>query len=162
MIARYAPPVDWISLAAGEGQVTVRTGAVVRRVNVDGDRRVCGAEWFDCRTGKVVSADAPLVFVCASAFESARILMLSRDAAVKDHVGMHSDALGRYVMDHAVSSCSGYLPASAAEADEVLEDGRCLYVPMIAETRDAVSGRTAQTPWRAGAPAQVWCEPLAH
>lgn len=135
ILGRYAPPVNWMALAVAAGRVAVRTGAVVRQVKVDGDQRVCGVEWLDLRTGAVVSAEAPLVFVCASAFESARILMLSRDSANTEHCGLHSDALGRYVMDHAVSSCSGYLPAGASEAEEVPEDGRCLYVPMLAETR---------------------------
>jgi choline dehydrogenase-like flavoprotein len=137
ILGRYAPPVDWMALAAAEGRLTVRTGAVVRRVKVDGDHRVCGAEWLDQRTGAVVSAEAPTVFVCASAFESARILMLSRSAADTERCGLHSDALGRYVMDHVVSSCSGYMPAGTNEADELVEDGRCLYVPMLATMPDA-------------------------
>lgn len=146
IFGRYAPPANWMEQAAEAGRLTVRTGAVARRIKVDGSQNVTGVEWFDCRMGSLASAEAPIVFLCASAFESARILMLSRSSNATEQSGMHSDALGRYVMDHAVSSCAGYVSASAEEADEVLEDGRCVYIPMLAQIRDAASGRIVETP----------------
>lgn len=144
ILGRYAPPADWMSMAASAGQLMIRTGAVVRRVMRDGAGHACGVEWLDCRTGMIVSAQAPVVFLCASAFETTRILMLSRCHESAEPVGLHSAALGCFVMDHAVSSCTGYVPAGAREADESLEDGRCLYLPMRAEIRDETSGRIRQ------------------
>lgn len=146
ILGRYAPPANWMAQAAETGRLTIRTGAVARRVKVDGQQNVSGVEWFDCRAGRVVSAEAPIVFLCASAFESARLLMLSRGSAVTERIGMHSDWLGRCVMDHAVTSCSGYVASLAGEADERHEHGRCLYLPMLAQIRDEISGRTVETP----------------
>jgi len=45
---------------------------------------------------------ARVVFLCASALASTRILMHSRSARHPDGLGGGSDALGRYVMDHHV------------------------------------------------------------
>ena len=99
ILGRYAPPLDWISMAARTGRLTLATGAIVDHVRRDGNGCVTGVGWIDGRSGKRRSAEAPIVFLCASAFESTRILLMSRDPANREGLGMHSDALGRFVMD---------------------------------------------------------------
>jgi choline dehydrogenase-like flavoprotein len=147
ILGRYAPPTDWMALSAAEGLLTVRTGAVVYRIRYDGGGHVAGVEWFDCSEGTHQSAEAPIVFLCASAFESTRILMMSRNPLNKDKTGIHSDALGRFIMDHAVASCVGSVNASADEEEAHVEDGRCVYVPMMARTRGLNGSKPIETPF---------------
>ena len=67
----------------------------------------------------VVGALANL-FLCASALESTRLLLLSRSARNPDGLGAASGALGRYLMDHVYVSAKGRGPP--------LLEGRCLYL----------------------------------
>ena len=77
-------------------------------------------------------ACAPLVFLCASALESTRLLLLSRSPASPDGLGATSGVLGRYLMDH-VLRASGAGPPLFARA--LSRGGRCLYLPRF-DARD--------------------------
>jgi glucoside 3-dehydrogenase (cytochrome c) catalytic subunit len=61
---------------------------------------VTGVHVIDARTRESVEFRARLVFLCASAFESARILLNSRTAAAPNGLANASDQVGRNVMDH--------------------------------------------------------------
>lgn len=147
ILGRYAPPLDWIAMAAKTGRLTAKTGAIVDRVSMDGSGKVTGVRWIDGRTGQRQAAEAPIVFLCASAFESTRILLMSRDPLVRERVGLHSDALGRFAMDHAVASCAGYVAARRADAAAEAEHGRCIYAPAIARTQDPATGERLESPF---------------
>lgn len=147
ILGRHAPPLDWIALAAESGRLTVNTGAVVDRVRTDGGGRVSGVDWIDRHSGARQSAEAPIVFLCASAFESTRILLMSRDPSSRERVGLHSDALGRFVMDHAVASCAGHVDARHDDGTNEVEHGRCIYVPAMARTTDPTTGRPLESPF---------------
>jgi choline dehydrogenase-like flavoprotein len=93
---------------------------------VDGAGRVSGVTWVDRATGDVHSAHAPIVFACASAFETTRILLSSRSAKSPDGIGASSGALGRFVMDHITMSAEG--EGGALLNKEELIPGRCVFV----------------------------------
>ncbi|MFC0200642.1 GMC oxidoreductase [Paracoccus rhizosphaerae] len=129
VLGTFAPPLPWLDKAAATGRLTCQADAVVRRVLKNPGGAAEGVEWIDSRTGSVRRAHAPIVFLCASAIESTRLLMLSRMPSAGSGTGTGSPALGRYLMDHAVMSGHGF----CARLDDVLpeqsEPGRCIHIP---------------------------------
>ena len=69
VLGRFAPPFDALEAAAQTRRLRIRTGAIVRNIDVDESGRVCGAAWVDHKNGTEERARAPLVFLCASALE---------------------------------------------------------------------------------------------
>lgn len=143
VLGSYAAPASWLEDAAGTGRLTGQTGAVVRRVLRDDAGAAAGVEWMDARSGAVRTLRAPIVFLCASAIESTRLLMLSRpegagsgpesapgsQPAGDRGIGTTSPALGRHLMDHAVMSGHGYLSHLGDILPEQAEPGRCIHIP---------------------------------
>jgi choline dehydrogenase-like flavoprotein len=127
ILSRYAPPLDALEAAACTGRLQCRQGAIVREIRVDDSGNVCGVVWIDHQSGTLQQSSAPLVFLCASALETTRVLMLSRSQRSPLGLGGTSGTLGRYLMDHIVVSAEGFGP-SQPKGDS-LEDGRCLYLP---------------------------------
>jgi choline dehydrogenase-like flavoprotein len=141
MLTRFAPPLDTLESAALTGRLRCREGAVVKQIDVDQSGRVRGVVWFDEQGGAEVRACAPLVFLCASALESTRILMLSRSSRSPSGLGAESGALGRYLMDHIlVTGWGGGPPLKPGPA---LEDGRAIYLPRF-DSRNEVEPRSGR------------------
>jgi choline dehydrogenase-like flavoprotein len=136
MIGRSAPPLDGLELAAVTGRLWCRRGAVVSEALVDSDRVVQGVSFYDRRTRSLREVSAPIVFLCASALESTRILMASRPPA--GPIGARSGALGRYLMDHVILSGEGVGGALPGEPVENAP-GRCVYLPRL-DLRDGAAG----------------------
>ncbi len=126
LMGRSAPPLSSVERAAATGRLVCRQGAIVRDLQIGPDGRVSAVNWRDRATGTDLSAKAPIVFVCASALESTRILLSSRSAA-GEPIGSRSGALGTCLMDHVVVSGEGTTGALAAPAPYV--PGRCVYLP---------------------------------
>lgn len=137
MIGRSAPPLDGLELAAMTGRLWCRRGAVASEVIVDADGAAQGVAFVDRQTGRVREARAPIVFLCASALESTRILMASQPPA--GPIGRRSDALGRHLMDHVILSGEGVGGALAGEPVENAP-GRCVYLPRLDLRDGAASG----------------------
>lgn len=133
IIARFAPPLDALEAAAQTGRLSIRSGAVVREVEVDSSGCVRGAVWIDQQNRTEERARAPLVFLCASALESTRLLLLSRSPRSPEGLGASSGVLGRCLMDHVRMRVSGngppWLPGPLSG------EGRCLYLPRF-DARD--------------------------
>jgi choline dehydrogenase-like flavoprotein len=123
--ARFAAPPQSLERAASTGRLHVQRGAVVREITTTRGR-VSGARWIDARRGRDHFARAPLVFLCASALESTRILLMSRGGA--GAIGAASGALGAYLMDHvrvrAVAARAHVDATSCAR-----EVGHCMFLP---------------------------------
>ncbi|MFT3722976.1 MAG: GMC family oxidoreductase [Hyphomonadaceae bacterium] len=133
MLGRFAEPLPSLEQAAQTGKLLLRQGAIVREIKTDGKGRVTGVTFVDDASGKTQTASAPRVFLCASALESTRILMLSK-------LGEASGALGRNLMDHIVMSGHGQgapLPGGRV----VLESGRSIFLPRFdLRNGDSVEG----------------------
>jgi choline dehydrogenase-like flavoprotein len=127
ILSRYAPPLDALEVAARTGRLQCRQGAVAREVCVDDSGRVCGVVWTDHRTKSERRSSAPLVFLCASALESTRLLMLSRSQRSPKGLGAASGVLGSYLMDHVIVSAEGFGPERFGAS--LTEEGRCIYLP---------------------------------
>jgi choline dehydrogenase-like flavoprotein len=127
ILSRYAPPLAALETAAATGRMQCRQGAIVREIQTDDSGNVQGVTWVDHQTGTEQQASAPIVFLCASALESTRILMLSRSKKNPNGLGGSSNSLGTHLMDHVIVSAEGYAPRQPVESFG--EDGRCLYLP---------------------------------
>jgi choline dehydrogenase-like flavoprotein len=133
IMGRFAPPLNALEAAAQTGRLLIRTGAIAREIEVDGSGRARGVVWIDRRNRTEERARAPLVFLCASALESTRLLLLSRPARSPNGLGATSGVLGRYLMDHVRIRAEGQGPSLSPR--HPFEPGRCLYLPRF-ESRD--------------------------
>jgi choline dehydrogenase-like flavoprotein len=130
---RYAPPQDTLEAAAATGRLLVRDRAIAREIEVDAAGRVAGVAWIDQQSGAQMRARAPLVFLCASALESTRLLLLSAAERDRNALGAASGVLGRGLMDHVMIKAEGIGPR--LPSGPLPEDGRCLYLPRF-DARD--------------------------
>ncbi|MGH7700025.1 MAG: GMC oxidoreductase [Gemmatimonadales bacterium] len=87
--------------ARATGRLTLRPFSIVRGVLYDGRTgRATGVSVVDARTHEEREFTARVVFLCASALESARILLNSRSSAFPDGLANSSGQVGRNIMDH--------------------------------------------------------------
>jgi choline dehydrogenase-like flavoprotein len=87
--------------AMGTGRLTVRPFSIVTRIIYDKDtRKAKGVEVLDAETNKTYEYYARIVFVNASALNSAWILMNSATDIWPDGLGSSSGELGHNIMDH--------------------------------------------------------------
>jgi choline dehydrogenase-like flavoprotein len=83
------------------GRLTLRPNSVVERVLYDEKRdRATGVRVIDADTRQVREFRARVIFLCASALESTRILLNSRTRRFPTGLGNSSGELGRNLMDH--------------------------------------------------------------
>jgi choline dehydrogenase-like flavoprotein len=96
------------------GKVTVRPHSVVHSLMFDAKtRKVSGVRIIDGQTKQTVEFRGRIVFVCASALESARILMNSATPEFPDGLANSSGELGHNVMDHCMGGgASGRIPGN--------------------------------------------------
>ncbi len=87
--------------AQATGRLTLRPFSVVRAVTYNAERhRASGVQVIDAQSGAELAFTARLVFLCASAIESARILLNSANAQFSTGLANSSDQVGRNIMDH--------------------------------------------------------------
>ena len=87
--------------ALATGRLTVRTHSIVHRVMYDEERDVAtGVRVVDAETGEDLEFRSRIVFLCASAFGSTQILMMSETPRFPDGLGSSSGELGHNIMDH--------------------------------------------------------------
>jgi len=83
------------------GRLTVRPWSVVAEVVHDPRTgRAKGVRVIDARTMAETVYEARVIYLCASAFESTRILLNSKSTAHPTGMGNASGTLGKYIMDH--------------------------------------------------------------
>lgn len=87
--------------ALATGRTTIRPFSVVHSLAWDDTTgKVTGVRVIDGQTLEPLEFQSRIMFVCASALESTRILLNSRSRAHPDGLGGNSGVLGRYLMDH--------------------------------------------------------------
>ncbi len=94
------------------GRLTLRPHSVVHSILYDaGTGRAAGVRVIDGESLQPLEFRARIVFLCASALESARILLNSKSDRFPDGLGSSSGELGHNVMDHIFQAgASGSLP----------------------------------------------------
>ena len=91
--------------AAKTGRMTLRPFSVVHSVSFDSKtRRATGVRVIDAQTRASVEFRAKVVFLCASALESVRILFNSSTPEFPNGLGNSSGELGHNLMDHVMDS----------------------------------------------------------
>jgi choline dehydrogenase-like flavoprotein len=100
------------------GRMTLRPNSVVHSVIYDESKdRATGVRVIDALTMQPLEFQARVIFVCASALESARILLNSKTARYSTGLGNSSGQLGKNVMDHAFGAgASGMIPGMEDQA----------------------------------------------
>jgi choline dehydrogenase-like flavoprotein len=87
--------------AAATGRMTLRPYSIARAIAYDATRgRASGVHVIDARTGEDLFFAGRIVFVCASAIESARLLLNSATPDFDTGLANGSDQVGRNIMDH--------------------------------------------------------------
>jgi len=90
-----------LPMARATGNMTLLTDNLVSRVLFDENSdRVTGVRTIDVRSRQETEYRARVVFLCASAFESVRLLMNSKTPRYSNGLANSSGALGHYLMDH--------------------------------------------------------------
>jgi choline dehydrogenase-like flavoprotein len=103
-----------IQAAQQTGLLTVRTGAIARRITVDPcSGRATGVDFVDCVEKKEDHASANVIVLCASTIESIRLLFNSGCDKHPNGLGNSSGLLGRYFMDQCPSQVYGTIPDSS-------------------------------------------------
>jgi choline dehydrogenase-like flavoprotein len=87
--------------AAATGKMTLRPHSVVESVLYDAKSgKARGVRVVDATTKEVLEFEGRVVFLCASALETVRLLLNSKSTRWRDGLANSSGTLGKYVMDH--------------------------------------------------------------
>ena len=87
--------------AQATGRLTLRPHSVAAELIYDATRsRIRGVRVIDANTRRDTEYRARVVFLCASAFESVRLLLNSKSVNFPDGLANSSGTLGRFAMDH--------------------------------------------------------------
>lgn len=99
--AYFSTQSSTLPAAMATGNLTLRPFAIVTRILYDKDtKKATGVEILDAETNKTYEYKSKIVFVNASALNSAWILMNSATDIWPDGLGSSSGELGHNVMDH--------------------------------------------------------------
>ena len=94
--------------ARATGRMTLRPNSVVSEILYDPKTsRARGVRVIDARTRHETEFTARVVFLCASAIESVRLLLNSKSATFPDGLANSSGLVGKYIMDHNFGSGAG-------------------------------------------------------
>ncbi len=139
------------------GRLTVRPDSVVAEVLHDpATRRARGVRVIDGNTREEFEVEGRLVFLCASALESARLLLNSTSTEYPDGLANSSGELGRNLMDHTMGG------AARGRIDGFLDKttfGRRpngVYVPRFRNVKDQHKGFLRGYGFQGGAGRDNW------
>jgi choline dehydrogenase-like flavoprotein len=98
-------------MAKATGNLKVITDAMVRSVDVDEKGQVNALTYVDKKTGKDIKLAANVIILAASACESARLLLNSRNAHHPNGLANSSGQVGRNLMDSTGTGVGAHIPA---------------------------------------------------
>jgi choline dehydrogenase-like flavoprotein len=99
--AYFSTQSSTLPAAAKTGNLTLRPFSIATRVLYDRDRRrALGVEVLDAETRQTTEFRSRVVFLCASTFNTAWVLMNSATEVWPDGLGSSCGELGHNVMDH--------------------------------------------------------------
>ncbi len=143
------------------GRLTLRPFSVVHSVIYDPvKRRATGVRVIDANTKQTFDVNAKVVFLCASALESTRILLNSSTSEFPNGLGNSSGELGHNLMDHIMDGgATGTLPW-ARDRREIGNRPDAIYVPRFRNIKTkhpdflrgyGFEGRAERIAWQRGA-----------
>ncbi len=99
--AYFSTQSSTLPAAVKTGNLTLRPFSIVTRILYDRDRRkASGVEVLDAETRQTSTFKSRIIFLCASTFNSAWVLMNSATEVWPGGLGSSSGELGHNVMDH--------------------------------------------------------------
>ena len=99
--AYFSTQSSTLPAAVKTGKLTLRPFSIVTQVLYDKDtQRAKGVEVLDAQTKQTITYNSKIVFLCASALNTAWILMNSATDVWPDGLGSSSGELGHNIMDH--------------------------------------------------------------
>ncbi len=146
-----------LPVARGTGRLTLRPRSVVESVLYDdATNRASSVRVIDAETHEVFEVRARVVFLCASALESARILLNSRSTRFPDGLANSSGELGRNVMDYVMGGgAEGTIPGN----EDRIPNGRRpngLYVPRFRNVKSKERGFLRGFGYQGGGSRERW------
>lgn len=128
---RYTSSVEsTLTAALQTGRVEIRTNALVHRIIVNQAGQACGVSVIDKRTGQHYDVHSQLIFLCASALESTRIMLNSRSQQHPHGIGNRNGLLGHYLTVHVYGAYAvGQVRTVHSKGVRQLECTRLLYIP---------------------------------
>jgi choline dehydrogenase-like flavoprotein len=135
--SNFSSPGVLIRPALATGNLTVKTGAMVRLVTTNDEGLATGVSYVDTATGKDVHVRAKIVVLAASACESARLLLNSRSTRFPDGLANGSGTVGRFLTDTVGTDVSGFIPSMLGipPHNEDGTGGLHLYMPWWLDNR---------------------------
>jgi choline dehydrogenase-like flavoprotein len=150
-----------LPVARATGNLTLRPFSVVHSVIYDPARkRATGVRVIDANTREMFEVNAKIVFLNASALESARILLNSATTEFPNGLGNSSGELGHNVMDHIMGGGAVAELPWARDRQEVGRRPDAVYVPRFRNVKDkhpdfvrgyGFEGRASRPGWERGA-----------
>ena len=132
--AIFTTPNTLLPRALASGRLTLRTGALVRRLVGGEGGHVHAASVVDRKTKADEEVRARLFVVSCGSIESARLLLNSACTQHPNGLANSSDLVGRYLTGHAVGTLYGYLSPLAGSHERKGERGATdhSYIPRSA------------------------------
>jgi choline dehydrogenase-like flavoprotein len=139
------------------GKLTLRPHSVVHSVIYNAKtKRATGVRVIDGETHKAHEFFAPVIFLCASALESTRILLNSATREFPNGLGNSSGELGRNLMDHVMGGgASGRIPGYENET-VIARRPNGIYVPRFRNLKRRDSDFLRGYGFQGGAWRQDW------
>lgn len=109
--AAFQTTTSLLPMAKATGNLQIITDAMVKSVDVNDDGKVTGLSYVDKTTEKVIKLDAKVVILAASACESARLLLNSKNKHHPKGLANSSGQVGRNIMDSTGANISAHIPA---------------------------------------------------
>jgi len=123
--------------AIATGRMTLRPYSVVQGLNFDAaKRRVTGVRVIDAQTRKALEFKGRVVFLCASALESARILLNSTTPEFPNGLANSSGELGHNLMDHVMGGGAGGMIPGNEDRTTFGRRPNGIYLPRFRNVRD--------------------------
>lgn len=128
-----------LPLAERTGNLTLRTNALVRRIEVDNEGRASAVAFVDRRTREDHVVNARIIVVSCGAVESARLLLNSACPRFPTGLGNSNDLVGRHLTGHSLAQFFGYVKSMVGKPSRN-EDGATDHA-LIPRVRAIAAGR---------------------
>ncbi len=109
--SNFSSPAVLLTPAQATRNLDIQCDAMVREILTGPDDRATGVSYVDKKTRKEVQARGKVVILAASAGETVRLLLNSRNPQFPDGVGNSGGLVGKYLMDTVMSDVTGFFPS---------------------------------------------------
>ncbi len=130
--SNFSSPTVLLPPARDTGNLEIRTDTMCREILANADGMATGVSYIDRRTRKEVQVRGKIVILCASACESARLLLNSKSSRFPNGLANSSGTVGKYLMDTVGTGMGGFIPRMTG---------------LPAHNEDGVGGMHLYMPW---------------